>query len=296
MKHICCCQISHLSWSACCRCGPWDANLSRWRTRYPVLRRRTSRSWCPQDSLSSGCPRCAPSSSTSLMKWLMWRRKSFNNSSNGIATFLLRRIGPWCITWCDNWLSKWRPWPTMWHAWGPLTFMPISTTTLRRCSCSRGSQAKRTSWWPLRSLTASTTIRQLGSSFIADLSDLLLLYTKSLADSLVTADQVLANWFPARNLEPKFCTSIPPSPNPMFRSRTWKIVDATIFIWLWMANPNGAAWSLSHNLATTICDNRNSVTATPLAIADAQCVWHGVHLFRERKSRSLDEFSSICCS
>jgi len=192
----------------------------------------------------------------SSTKWLMWTRKSFKNSSNGIATFLPRRIRPWCIAGHDGRSSKWHPWPTMWHAWRPLIFMRISTRTLRRHNCSRGSWAKRASWWPSGSSAAGTTIRPLGSSFIADLLNLLLLYTKSQADSLVMVDRVSTKWFLARNLEPKLCTSIPLSPNPMFGSWTRKIVDGTIFIWLWTANPNGAAWFPPHNLATTVCGNR----------------------------------------
>ncbi len=158
MKRICCCRISNPSWSACCCCGPRDASSSRWRPPCPLLKRRTSRSWCLWDLPSSGCPRCAPWSSMSSMKWLMWTRKLFNNSLNGIATFLPRRIGPWCIVGCGSRSSKWRPWPTMWHAWGPLIFMPISMRTLRRCNYSRGSRAKRVSWWPPGSSAVGTTI------------------------------------------------------------------------------------------------------------------------------------------
>jgi superfamily II DNA helicase RecQ len=43
-------------------------------------------------------------------------KKSFDNSSNGIAMFLPRRIGPWCIARHSSQSSKWRPWPTMWNA------------------------------------------------------------------------------------------------------------------------------------------------------------------------------------
>jgi hypothetical protein len=61
--------------------------------------------------------------------------------------------------------------------------------------------------------------------------------------------------FPTRNLEAKLCTLIPPSPNPTFGSRTWRIVDDTIFIWPSTANPNGAAWFPPHNSAITVYDN-----------------------------------------
>jgi len=193
----------------------------------------------------------------------VWTRKSFDSSSNGIATSLPKRTGPWCIAWRDSRSSKWRPWPTTWRAWGPLTFTPISTTTLRGRSCSRGFRAKRTSWWPPGSSAAGTTIPRSGLSFIAALSDLLLLCTKSPGDSPVTADRVQAKWFLTRILEPKLCTSIPPSPSPTFGSRTRRIVDATIFIRLWTANRNGAAWFPSHNPATTVCGNRERCRSNP---------------------------------
>jgi hypothetical protein len=84
------------------------------------------------------------------------------------------------------------PLPTMWHASGLLTFMPILMRTLRRRSCSHGSQAKPVLWWPPGSLGVGTTIHPSGSSFIMDLLDLLLPFTKSRADSLVKADLVSA--------------------------------------------------------------------------------------------------------
>jgi hypothetical protein len=171
----------------------------------------------------------------------MWTTKSFDNSSNGIAMYVRRRIGPWYIAWHDNLSSEWHLLPTMWHALGLLIFMPISRRTLKRHSCSHGYRAKPVLWWPPGSLGVGTTIHSSGSSFIVDLLDLLLFFTKSRADSLVTADLVLVEWFLVRDLELKLCTSIHPSLNPMLRSWTWRIVDGTIFIWLWMVNPNGAA-------------------------------------------------------
>ncbi len=46
----------------------WDVNSSCWRPPYPLLKRRTSRSLCPRDLPSSGCPRCA--------HWSSRRRRS----------------------------------------------------------------------------------------------------------------------------------------------------------------------------------------------------------------------------
>jgi hypothetical protein len=70
--------------------------------------------------------------------------------------------------------------------------MPILMKTLRRCSYSHGSWVKRVLWWPLGSLGVGTTIHLLGLSFIMDLLDLLLLYTKSRADLFVMVNLVLA--------------------------------------------------------------------------------------------------------
>jgi hypothetical protein len=70
--------------------------------------------------------------------------------------------------------------------------MPILMKTLRRCSYSHGSWVKRVLWWPLGSLGVGTTIHLLGLSFIVDLLDLLLLYTKSRTDLFVMVNLVLA--------------------------------------------------------------------------------------------------------
>jgi hypothetical protein len=177
--------------------------------------------------------------------------------------FLLRRIGPWCIAWHDSLLSEWHLLPIMWHALGLLIFMPISTRMLRRRSYSLGSRAKLVLWWPLGSSAVGTTIHPSGSSFIVDLSDLSLLCTKSRADSLVMANLVSTEWSRVRSLERKLCTSIPPSLNPTFGSWTRRIVDDTIFIWLWMVNPNGAAWFRPHNPATTVFGNHERCHSNP---------------------------------
>jgi hypothetical protein len=184
--------------------------------------------------------------------------------------FLPRRIGPWYIAWHDSLLSEWHPLPIMWHASGLLIFMPISMRMLRRYSYSHGFRAKRVLWWPLGSLAVGTIIRPSGSSFIVDLLDLLLLCTKSRANSLVTTDLISTKWFQVQNLEPKLCTSILPSLNPTFGSWTRKIIDGTIFIWLWMVNPNGAASFQPHDLTTIVYGNHKRCHNTPPpAVADA---------------------------
>ncbi len=53
------------------------------------------------------------------------------------------------------------------------------------------------------------------------------------------------------------------TPNPTFGSRTWRVVDDTIFIWLSTVNPNGAAWFLPHNPATTVYGNRERCHSKP---------------------------------
>jgi hypothetical protein len=81
----------------------------------------------------------------------------------------------------------------MWHALGLFIFMPILMKTLRRCSYNHGFWAKRVLWWPLGSLGVGAIIHMSGLLFIVDLLDLLLLYTKSQADLLVTVNLVLVN-------------------------------------------------------------------------------------------------------
>jgi len=62
----------------------------------------------------------------------------------------------------------------------------------KKANCNHGSRAKPMLWWPPGSMGVGITIHPSGSSFIVDLLDLLLLFNKSRADSLVTADLVSA--------------------------------------------------------------------------------------------------------
>jgi hypothetical protein len=62
--------------------------------------------------------------------------------------------------------------------------------TLKRCSYSRGFLAKRMLWWPWGSLGVGTTIHLSSLSFIVDLLDLLLLYTKSWVDLLMMVPSI----------------------------------------------------------------------------------------------------------
>ncbi len=62
------------------------------------LKRLTLRLWCPPHSLSFGCQWCVRWLGMLLMKWLMWMMKSFDNSLNGIAMYLLRLTEPWSHT------------------------------------------------------------------------------------------------------------------------------------------------------------------------------------------------------